>query len=59
MDYRAYIMSQDGHISGVQELDCADDDEAKAKATQMLDRHDLELWQRDRRVAVLKRHTRQ
>lgn len=56
MDYRAY--SQDGHISGVQELDCADDDEAKAKATQMLDRHDLELWQRDR-VAVLKRHTRQ
>ncbi|MGY0571624.1 hypothetical protein AB8Z38_29985 [Bradyrhizobium sp. LLZ17] len=57
MDYRAY--SQDGHISGVQELDCADDDEAKAKATQMLDRHDLELWQRDRRVAVLKRHTRQ
>ncbi|MFK4486691.1 hypothetical protein [Bradyrhizobium sp. USDA 336] len=59
MDYRAYIMSEDGHISGVHEFECADDEGAKAKAAQMLDGHDLEVWQRERRVAILKRHTRQ
>ncbi|MGY0573721.1 hypothetical protein ACTGJ9_023740 [Bradyrhizobium sp. RDM12] len=59
MDYRAYIMGEDGRIRGVHELDCASDEEAKAKATQMLDGHDLEVWQRDRRVAVLKHHTKQ
>jgi len=59
MDYRAYIMSEDGHISGVREFDCADDEDAKAKAAQMLDGHDLEVWQRERRIAVLKRHTKQ
>ncbi|MBM7485462.1 hypothetical protein ACVWWI_001211 [Bradyrhizobium sp. USDA 3686] len=59
MDYRAYIMREDGRISGVHEIDCANDDEATAKARQLLDGHDLEVWHRDRRVTVLKHHTRQ
>ena len=58
MDYRAYILNDEGHIIGVHELNCADDDEAKAKAAQMLDGHDLEVWQCERRIAVLKHHTR-
>ena len=58
MDYRAYFLDADGHITGVHELDCAGDEEAKQKAAQLLDGHDLEVWHRDRRVAVLKRHTR-
>jgi len=59
MDYRAYILDDDGRIIGVHELNCADDDEAKEKAAQLLDGHDLEIWRRERRVARLKHHTRQ
>jgi hypothetical protein len=58
MDYRAYILDDEGRIIGVHELDCADDDEAKQKAAQLLDRQDLEVWQRARMVARLKHHTR-
>lgn len=58
MDYRVYSLDEEGHIVGVQELDCASDDEAKQKAAAMLDGHDLEVWHRERRVEVLKRHTR-
>jgi len=59
MDYRAYILDDDGRITGVHELDCADDDEAKEKAAQLLDGHDLDVWQRARHIARLKHHTRQ
>ncbi|MGV7215033.1 hypothetical protein [Bradyrhizobium sp. UFLA05-112] len=59
MDYRAYILDEDGRITGVHELECADDEEAKEKATQLLDGHDLDIWHRARHVARLKRHTRQ
>ncbi|WP_155809842.1 hypothetical protein [Bradyrhizobium sp. URHA0013] len=43
MGYRAYVLNDEGHIIGVHELNCVDDDEAKA--AQMLDGHDLEVWQ--------------
>ena len=59
MDYRAYILDEDGHITGVHELDCANDDEAKEKAAQLLDGHDLDVWRRERHIARLTRHTRQ
>jgi hypothetical protein len=32
-------------------LICADDDEAMEKAKQLVDGHDVELWQLDRKVA--------
>lgn len=54
MDYRAYVLSDDGHITAVHELDCADDEEAKQKAAQLLDGHDLEVWYRGRKIALLK-----
>jgi hypothetical protein len=37
----------------VHELDCHDE-EAKQTASQMLDGHDLEVWCRERKVALLK-----
>jgi hypothetical protein len=49
MDYRAYIIDDEGHIIGVHELNCAGDDEAKQQAGTLLDGHDLEVWHRDRR----------
>jgi hypothetical protein len=58
MDYRAYILDDDGRIIGVHELNCTNDDEARERAAQLLDGHDLEVWCRVRRVARLKHHTR-
>jgi len=43
-----------GSSFAVHELDCADDEQAKQKAAQMLDGYDLEVWCRERKVAVLK-----
>jgi hypothetical protein len=50
-DYRVYVIGEDGHFSRSIDLDCADDDAATAAAKQLIDGYDLELWQRDRRIA--------
>lgn len=53
-DYRVYVVGIDGHFMRSVELSCADDDEANETAKQMLDGHDLELWQLDRKIAQFK-----
>jgi hypothetical protein len=50
-DYRAYIIGSDGHFFEAIPLDCADDAEAMEKAKRLADGRDVELWQRDRKVA--------
>ncbi|SFI62708.1 hypothetical protein [Bradyrhizobium sp. Gha] len=59
MHYRAYILDDDGRITGVHELDCANDEEAKEKAAQLFDGHDLDVWRRERHVVRLKHQERQ
>jgi len=49
--YRAYVIGQDGHFIRSIDLSCADDNAAIESAKQLIDGHDLELWQRDRRIA--------
>jgi hypothetical protein len=49
--YRAYIIGRDGHFDKAVELDCANDKAAMESAKQFVDGHDVELWQRDRRIA--------
>jgi hypothetical protein len=44
-------MGRDGHFLQAVELDCADDKAAMESAKQFVDGHDVELWQRDRRIA--------
>lgn len=51
-DYRVYIIDHDGHFQNAVPLECADDDAAMAKAKQLVDGHDVELWQRDRKIAA-------
>jgi hypothetical protein len=53
--YRAYIMGEDGHIHRAVEIVCENDEEAKGKARQLVDGHDVELWQRDRKISVFLR----
>jgi hypothetical protein len=50
-DYRAYMVGADGHFVDAVWLDCADDAEATEKAKQLVDGHDVELWQRARKIA--------
>ena len=51
--YRAYIIGQDGHFKEAINLDCADDATAVESAKQVVNGHDVELWQRDRLVTKL------
>jgi hypothetical protein len=50
-EYRAYIIDENGHFLRALELVCADDEIAKEYAKQLVDGHDVELWQGDRQVA--------
>lgn len=51
--YRAYIMENE-HVWTAVDLSCADDDDAKRQTESLLNGRDIELWLRDRRIAVLK-----
>jgi hypothetical protein len=55
-DYRVYIIGADGHFLRSVELVCPDDEKAQEFAKQLVDGHDVELWERDRKVATFK-HT--
>ena len=56
--YRAYLICAEGHFRDVVALDCADDTAASEQARQLVGRHDVELWQRDRKVARFDRKPR-
>ena len=53
LDYRLYFLDGAGHIQGVVEFDCADDEEAIALAQTYADGRAMELWRRDRWVRRL------
>ena len=54
-EYRAYIIGVDGHFIRAVELVCPDDETAKKYARQLVDGHDVELWQLDRQIAKFPR----
>ena len=49
-EYRAYLIGPDGHFFSAVELEAPDDEEAISAAKQLVDGHDVELWQRDRKI---------
>jgi hypothetical protein len=49
-DYRAYLIGSDGHFFNSVALDAPDDEAAIVTAKQLVDGHDVELWQRDRKI---------
>ena len=52
--YRAFQLDQNGHIFGKIDLICADDEDAKQQAEQLLYGYDTEVWHLDRMVALLR-----
>jgi hypothetical protein len=51
--YRAYIIGRDGQFIEAVSLDCADDPGAVESAKQLVNGHDIEVWQQDRLVTRL------
>jgi hypothetical protein len=54
-DYRAYVLGEDGHFVRSVELVCPDDDTAKEYARNLVDGHDVELWQGERKIETFMR----
>lgn len=50
-DYRAYHVDSNGHFFKSVVVDEPDEAAAIAAARQLVDGHDIELWQRDRKIA--------
>lgn len=53
-DYRACIMGNHDSVQSVKLLVHDDDDAAIAAASRFVDGHDVEVWDRDRKVARLR-----
>jgi hypothetical protein len=51
-EYPAY--TSDGHFT----KECADDSEAMEQAEQLVDGHDVELWQRARKIATFQHRSK-
>lgn len=52
-EYRAYILDRKGKIQSFEPLICANDDVTIAHAKRLVDGHDIELWQANRKVTKL------
>jgi hypothetical protein len=49
--YRVYVIGHDGRFIKAIDLSCEDDNAAIAATKPLIDGHDLELWQLDRKIA--------
>ena len=49
-EYRMYIIAADGQFIKAIDIFCPDDEKAKEYTKQLVDGHDIELWQGDRRI---------
>ena len=52
-EYRAYLIGLDGHFHSSTAIEAPDDDAAVEAAKPLVDGHDVEIWQRDRKITVL------
>lgn len=53
MDYRLYIIGEDGHIERRLDLEADDDAGALEQTRQYVDGKDLELWHRGQLIAKI------
>ena len=54
--YRAYIIGNDGRVVKAIDLLQDNDEMAGQAAKRLVERHDVEVWQRERKVAAFKSH---
>jgi len=53
LEYRAYVVGDDGHFVGFRAFVCDSDTEATTWAKQLVDGHAVELWSGERFVVLL------
>jgi hypothetical protein len=53
MDYRMYFLGDDGHVVAREDVIAENDEEAVLAATQLQNGHPIEVWQLDRKVALI------
>ena len=53
MPYRLYRLNSVGGFTEAIDLDCRDDDEARAQMSAFPSKHGLELWQGERKICRL------
>jgi hypothetical protein len=53
MDYRVYFLGDDGHVVAREDVIAENDEEAVLAATQLQNGHPIEVWQLDRKVALI------
>ena len=51
--YSAYLVGPDGHLIDFSTIQATDDDAAVEAAKKIVDGHHVEVWQFDRKIAVL------
>jgi len=54
--FYAYIVDANGHVLRRVDLAFEREDAAKERAKQLVDGHDVELWQLDRKIATFTRN---
>jgi hypothetical protein len=54
--FYAYIVDPDGHVVSRVDLALENEEAAKERAKQLVDGHDVELWQLDRKIATFTRN---
>jgi hypothetical protein len=52
--FYAYIVDQEGHVIKRVDLALEKEEDAAEHAKHLVDGHDVELWQRDRKIATFK-----
>ncbi len=52
--YRAYVLNDSGHIMDVAQVEANGDEDATRQAEHLRKGFDKEVWQQERKVAVLK-----
>jgi hypothetical protein len=52
--FYAYIIGADGHVINRVDLAFEKREDAEERAKWLVDEHDVELWQRDRKLATFK-----
>jgi hypothetical protein len=54
MDYRVYLLDDHGHVFAREDIIAENDEEAVLSAAQLQNGRAIEVWQLDRRVALIK-----
>lgn len=54
-EYRSFILGPDGRVKGSVDLLCENEGQALKAGKQLVDGHDVELWQRDRIIETFNR----